>query len=51
MKKQSVFFESIQIDLQTSEGTFPYFEKLPLTLEMIDELVERCEEITAEVAK
>ena len=26
MKKQSVFFESIKIDLQTSEGTFPYFE-------------------------
>ena len=27
------------------------FEELPLTLEMIDELAERCEEITAEVAK
>lgn len=40
------FFETFDVYMNSAD-----FEELPLTLEMIDELAERCEEITAEVAK
>lgn len=40
------FFDTFDVYMNSAD-----FEELPLTLEMIDELAERCEEITAEVAK